>query len=322
MCTSHPDVPSASLNSGWTYYDRVQPDAHGQTVLDFYAQRYPHSSRATWRERIETGAVRLDGRPTTPEAVLFPGRRLSYHRPPWREPDVPCTFALLYEDPHVLAVAKPSGLPVLPGGHCLENTLLALVRRRYGGAPPPAPIHRLGRGTSGIVLFARTALAKRALSEDLSERRFVKIYRALAGGVTMPDEFTVETPIGRIPYPQIGALYAAAPHGKPARTECRVLCRDREKDRSLLHVRIHTGRPHQIRIHLAAAGFPLAGDPLYGIGGRPAPRPGGGRLPLPGDCGYHLHAHRVRFTHPETGRTVAVTCTPPPILRTPEERIS
>ena len=311
--------PSARhrLNHGWTYFDRVHADAQGQTVLDFYA-RYPHSSREDWQQRIQSGAVLLNGHRTQPDVRLSVGQLLAYHRAPWREPDVPRSFAVLHRDHHVLAVAKPSGLPVLPGGHHLENTLLACVRERYGNTP--APVHRLGRATSGIVLFARTPLAKQRLSQDFRSGRIQKLYRALATGAAMPDRFSVDKPIGRVPYPVIGALHAVDPHGRPSRSDCRVLHRDPQHNRALLEVDILTGRPHQIRIHLAAAGYPLVGDPLYRAGGLPVAHSGNDPLPLPGDCGYHLHAHRIRFSHPQTRRTVTVTCLPPPILRTPEER--
>lgn len=315
LLTKMPRYRINHTNHGWTYANRIDARSEGETVLGFYTSRYPHSTRETWSERISLGIVRLDGAPTSPDAVLSRGQRLTYSRPSWQEPDVPGPFAVLHEDDAVLAVAKPSGLPVLPGGNHLENTLLAFVRSRYGDDPLPAPVHRIGRATSGIVLFARTAEAGRSLSEDLLTGRIEKVYRALACGTDMPDRFDVETPIGRVPYPRIGTLHAAAPDGRPSHSVCRVLHRDRDNDRALLSVRILTGRPHQIRIHLAAAGHPLVGDPLYGFGGLPLPPPSVGRLPLPGDCGYHLHAHKVRFTHPDTGEAVEIVCQPPPLLR-------
>ncbi len=313
MCENTP------TNQGWTYRNRIGKDAAGETVLLFYFRRYPHSSREAWRKRIVSGDVRLDDRPTTPETRLFAGQRLTYYRKPWREPDAPCSFALLYEDDHLIAADKPAGLPVLPGGHHLRNTLLSRIREQFPEIPGPAPLHRLGRGTSGLVLFARSGLARRALSEDFRNRRVCKFYRALVAGTDMPDRFAVDVPIGRIPFAPTRYLYAATSGGKPARTECRVLNRDRDGNRSLIRVNLVTGRAHQIRIHLAAAGHPLIDDPLYRAGGRPAVSAAGDRAPLPGDIGYHLHAHELHFIHPATRRKVHLTCPPPLILRTPAE---
>lgn len=310
---------STEINHGWTYRNLIQPDAAGETVLQFYLRRYPHSSAEAWRKRILSGEVRLNDRPTTPETLLSTGQRLTYHRKPWPEPDAPVSFALLYEDEHLIAVAKPAGLPVLPGGQRLRNTLLARVRERYPETPGPAPLHRLGRGTSGVVLFARTETARRVLSDDFRNRRICKIYRALVAGTDMPDRFAVDVPIGRIPYPPTRYLYAATSEGKPARTECRVLNRIPDGNRSLIRVNLITGRAHQIRIHLAAAGHPLIDDPLYRSGGLPEVPTAGGRAPLPGDIGYHLHARELHFTHPATSRIVHLACLPPPILRTPAE---
>jgi 23S rRNA pseudouridine1911/1915/1917 synthase len=136
-----------------------------------------------------------------------------------------------------------------------------------------------------------------------------KVYRALASGVPEKDELVIEDPIGPAPHALLGKVYAAGPGGKRALSRVRVI--ERRKDCSLLDVRIETGRPHQIRIHLAAAGFPLEGDPLYAAGG-------GFREPgtaLPGDGGYLLHAARLRLRHPATGSPFEVSCLPPPELR-------
>jgi 23S rRNA pseudouridine1911/1915/1917 synthase len=301
-----------TLNQGWTYRDRIENATAGQSVLGFYTHYYPHSSLEVWRQRIEAGLIRLDGRTTEVGALLVVGQELSYHRPPWREPEVPRDLSILYEDAAIVAVAKPAGLPVLPGGGFLENTLWAQVGRLY--ADKPVPIHRLGRGTSGIVVFARSPGARRQLSADLREGRIRKIYRALASGTSMADEFVVREPIGRVSHPHLGYVYAAVPGGKNARTECRVLQRDFVRQQTLLEVDIPTGRPHQIRIHLAAFGHPLVGDPLYGKGGVAILAAGVERTALPGDCGYHLHALQVCFIHPDSGEAVEITCPPPKIL--------
>ncbi|MFH1572063.1 MAG: pseudouridine synthase [Gemmatimonadota bacterium] len=311
-------MPGAA-NKGWTYADQVPGEAAGQAVLEFYAGRYPHSTREEWRARIAAGLVRLDGLPARAEQALRPGQQLEYRRPPWREPEAPLTLEVLHEDADLVAVAKPSGLPVLPGGGYLEHTLLALVRRRYRDRP--APVHRLGRATSGVVLFARSTRARRWLSAALEEGRARKRYRALVQGSDLPAEFEVTVPIGRVPYGPLGQVHAAAPGGRPSRSRVRVLERRPMAPApcALVEVEIPTGRPHQIRIHLAAAGHPLVGDPLYAPGGGPLAPPAAGRPPLPGDGGYLLHALAVTFAHPDDLRQMTIYCRPPPALETRSE---
>lgn len=307
------------MNRGFCYKDEIGLDGAGESVIAFYTTRYTHSSEREWRERIEQGAVRLDGAMVAPGTLLRAGQTLSYERAPWNEPDAPSTFEVLHEDGDLLAVDKPSGLPVLPGGHYLDHTLLALVRARFTGEVPPSPLHRLGRATSGIVLFARTEEALRRLTAEFVERRIAKIYRALVAGVGLPSEQVVDAPIGRVPYPPTGKLHAATRDGAPSKSFFRLLAEDREHSQSLVEVRIVTGRPHQIRIHAAVIGHPLVGDPLYIAGGGPGPVVPGRRPPLPGDCGYHLHAMRLAFRHPRTGEDLEVFSPPPPPLRTPDE---
>ncbi|MEB3886892.1 RluA family pseudouridine synthase [Lyngbya sp. CCY1209] len=299
------------LNSGWTYRDRVDRKSAGLTVLDYYAGRYRHSTEMEWRDRLDAGQIWLDGKPAIAEMRLQPGQELVYHRPPWKEPDVPLFFQVLYEDADLLVVAKPSGLPVMPGGGFLEHTLLGQLQRRYP-EETPVPIHRLGRGTSGLVLLARSQTARSHLTRQMRDRQIGKVYLALASGCPDRDEFGIDRAIGKIPHPVLGYIYGAAADGLFARSDCRVL--KRCGDRAIIEVTILTGRPHQIRIHLAAAGFPLVGDPLYEIGGKPR-SPEGDTVPVPGDCGYWLHAYSLSFRHPKTGATLRITAPPPPELR-------
>lgn len=295
-------VCPARFNDGWLYCDRIPKHHPPTTVLDYYTQRYRHSDRATWQARIASDQVLLDDRPTTADTQLAAGQTLSYRRSPWQEPPTPLDIATLYEDDVLLVVDKPSGLPVLPGGNFLQHTLLWQLRQR---CPTVSPIHRLGRGTSGLVLLAKTKAARAYLSQQLRQRRLGKTYRALiAAAPNLPDRFTIEQPIGKIPYPQLGYIYGANPAGLEARSNGRVL--NRRLNATLLDVDILTGRPHQIRIHLATVGYPLLGDPLYAAGGQPHPE----GTAIPSDCGYWLHAHQLTFNHPE-GKTMALTCEPP-----------
>jgi len=293
-------------NRGWDYQERLGAEAEGAVLLDYLAERHRHSSAAEWNERIDSGRVLLDAQPARADSVLRRGQTLVWRRPPWREPDAPASFAVLHQDADLVAVAKPAGLPTLPGGGFLRMTLLHQVRAH---APDAAPLHRLGRWTSGVVLFARTRAARRELSRQWAAREIGKRYRALARGVPERWEFAIDTPIGPVPHALLGSVHGASPRGKPSSSLVNVL--EQRRDVFLCDVRITTGRPHQIRIHLAAAGFPLVGDPLYARGGVPA----AGCAALPGDPGYRLHAAELVFTHPRSRRRTSIECAPPPPLR-------
>jgi 23S rRNA pseudouridine1911/1915/1917 synthase len=158
--------------------------------------------------------------------------------------------------------------------------------------------------------LARSPLAKSHLAQQMRDRRIHKIYLALVGSGSMPDEFAIVHSIGKISHPVLGYIYGATPQGKFAQSDCQVIRRDAET--TLLAVTILTGRPHQIRIHLAAAGYPLIGDPLYLVGG--IPRLEDEKQPVPGDCGYYLHAWRLAFAHPRTEQEMSFVCPPPAIL--------
>ncbi len=320
------------LNKGWTYLDKVATQSVGQSVLDYYTQRYRHSEQAVWQARIETGQVLLDGDRTQTDTRLKQGQTLSYARSPWREPTAPLTFEVLYEDEDLWVVDKPSGLPVLPGGGFLEHTLLHQLRVRYPNNQP-IPVHRLGRATSGAMLIAKSQAAREHLSRQFRQRTaelgssasrtLTKTYRALIGPTTLEqlgDRFICPYPIGKLPHNRLGYVYGhlTNSHTDPksttptksmvSRSNGTVL--QRNLDSTLVSVTIQTGRPHQIRIHLAAAGHPLIGDPLYPAGGIPDPDGSA----LPGDCGYHLHAHILRFAHPRTGESITITAPPPKVL--------
>jgi 23S rRNA pseudouridine1911/1915/1917 synthase len=293
-------------NEGFEYREQLGDVEDGESLLTYLARRYRHSSRGEWQSRIEAGQVLLDTRPARPDTLVRRGQTLGWHRPAWDEPDAPTSFAVLYDDGELLAVAKPAGLPTLPGGGFLVNTLLHRVRAY---APEAAPMHRLGRWTSGVVLFARTRDARAGLTRQWTRTSVRKRYRALATGRPTVDEWSIDTPIGPVPHPLLGSVHAASATGKPSFSRVEVL--ERRGERFLCDVRIPTGRPHQIRIHLAAAGYPLAGDPLYAAGGLPTP----GSTAVPGDPGYSLHAAELSFEHPATGRSVTIDCAPPAVLR-------
>jgi 23S rRNA pseudouridine1911/1915/1917 synthase len=285
------------LNRGYAYATIIGSESRGQTLLSHLARLYPHSTAQAWQQRLNDGEVTLDGETATGSEVVASGQALVWNRPPWMEPAVPQHFEVLFEDSHLLAVNKPSGLPTLPAGGFLENTLLRLAQKR---TPDAHPVHRLGRATSGIVLFARTPQAASHLSAQWNTPGIRKTYRALSQNIAQQDAYEILTPIGRVPHPRIGSVWAAHPDGKPAKSLAKVISRG--IGTTIFEVSLHSGRPHQIRIHLASIGHPLVGDPLYGSTGQPLENLPG----LPGDGGYFLHAQYLEFQHPMTGERISL----------------
>ena len=301
-----------TLNSGWTYREQVGPEGDGLTVLEFLAATRHHSTSEEWARRLERGEVEIEGKRASSTMVLHPGQTIVWHRPPWDEPDVPANYRIVHEDESIIAVDKPAGLPTMPAGGFLNHTLLALIRKNY---PEASPLHRLGRHTSGLVLFARNRTAASELARAWRDHTVKKTYRALALGETRTEMFVIDVPIGPVPHPLLGTVQAASEGGKPSHSVAVVL--EGGRDRTLFNVDIMTGRPHQIRIHLAYAGHPLIGDPLYEAGGGLKRHPG-----LPGDGGYLLHAERLQFAHPASGKRMSLHAIPPPALQTRAEQVT
>lgn len=307
----------AACNHGWAYRDRIARAGSGMGLMAFYAERYGHSSREVWERRLAAGEISRNGVTLGADAVLAGGDRLVWRRPPWSEPAVPAHWGVIHDDGDLVVIDKPSGLPVLPAGGFLEHTVLRLLERRHGDDPAgvPRPVHRLGRFTSGLLVCARRPATRAWLSAQLRESTGSvasgssggvgggvppcrKLYRALLlpGRLALAtgDSLAITTAIGRQPHPPLGEIWCAAeaddPAALPARSQLTLLANGSEAD--LVEVAIISGRPHQIRIHCAAIGAPLRGDPLYLPGGRA--RPGG----LPGEGGYRLQARWLRLHRP------------------------
>ena len=318
----------AALNHGHAYRNRVGPaDAAVGSVSAFYASRYGHSSARVWRQRIAAGEIGRNGQQLRADGELSVGDRLVWHRPPWQEAAVPVLPSPLFDDGDLVVFNKPSGLPVLPAGGFLEHTLLRQIERQVaagaldGRGGMPRPVHRLGRFTSGLLLCARriasrawlsallrestasrsgaAILRQNATTVALSQSPCRKTYRALLQA-PMPgsplcdlapgDSLEITTAIGRRSHPRLGQLWCAAagdPEALPASSRLTLL--EPIAQAALVEVAITTGRPHQIRIHTAALGAPLLGDPLFAPGGVAKGEA------LPGDGGYLLHAHRLRL---------------------------
>jgi RluA family pseudouridine synthase len=212
------------------------------------------------RRRVEAGAVYLDGRRVRDPAVaLRAGQRIAVHETPAA---TRAAWTVAFEGPDAVVIDKPAGLPVAAergGGRSLD----AEVAARWPGA---TLLHRIDRETSGLVLFARGRDARRRLQTDLGAGRIRRLYAAVVAGEP-PDALRLDAAIGPDPADP-RRMRAAVPGGKPALTVARVV--RRAAGRALLEVELHTGRTHQIRAHLAGAGYPILGDRAYG--GPPAPR--------------------------------------------------
>ncbi|PRQ58856.1 putative 23S rRNA pseudouridine(1911/1915/1917) synthase [Rosa chinensis] len=355
-------LPWPDLNDGLSYNDVVKPSDSELTLIEFYSSKYKSSAPLQgWLQRIRNGQITVDGEVVRDSnTILRVGSELVYHRLAWREPDAPYLLEVLYEDDDMIALNKPGGLQVLPGGLFQQRTVLTQLLWRQTQKihhlacqeSHPVPVHRLGRGTSGILLCAKTKHAKTQLAAYFADgtshigddsdtnmklhtiRKISKIYRALVTGILCEDEVIVKQPIGTVRYPGVAkGLYVASPTGKPALSKVEVLERDIQKNHTIVQVEIQSGRPHQIRIHLSFIGHPLLGDLLYVAGGQPKclgsdfvdesfADDGGFKRPtkpVPGDCGYNLHAHQVVLSHPSSNEVIKITAPLPLVLRTREE---
>lgn len=277
----------SNSNSGYSFRHALGQSAASHTTLSYLSEHFSHSTRDEWLARIQAQEILIDHSIATGEELLKPGGTLIWNRPGWVEPNVPMDYVVLYRDDYLLAVHKPSGLPTLPGAGFYRNTLLSQVQHEF---PTATPLHRLGRSTSGIVLFAMDGQTRSVMSQRWE--RIQKWYRVLVQGIVGFESLCVRTPIGPIPHPRLGSIHGASWRGKPSRSLVEVM--EHRHSTSLCSVELMTGRPHQIRIHLASIGHPLVGDPVYAVGGGLVDENPG----LPGDAGYFLHAHRLRFQHP------------------------
>ncbi len=263
------------------------------------AERYRHSSLTTWLQRLAAAELSCNGEVLHSDRVLAAGDVIHWHRPPWLEAAIPDQWDTLHDDGDVLVVNKPSGLPVMPGGGFLNHTLMALLERRshcLGEALVPKPIHRLGRFTSGLQVCARRPETRAALSNQFRpEGGCRKTYLAWTPRVeSLQHGHTLEvtTDVVERRHPWLGWVWGPEPKTpvplrKRLSAQSVLRLRERRDAGDLLEVLIRTGRPHQIRIHLAQIGCPLLGDPLYRSDQEFC------ATATPGDGGYQLHAWRL-----------------------------
>ncbi len=277
----------------------------GKRVDLFLRDQMPLYSRARLQSWIRGGRVVADGVALKSSYLLRGNETIEVEPealPPLKATPEALPLTILYEDDDVVAVDKPAGMVVHAGAGCKTGTLVNALLHRFeslsgvGGELRPGIVHRLDRFTSGVILAARHDLAHRRLAAQFVARSTQKTYIALVHGLLAKDQGRIEKPIARDPIKRI-RMTARLERGRAALTEYRVL-RRYEPGFTLVEVRIHTGRTHQIRVHFASLGHPVAGDQLYG-----APTKIKNRPPL---NRYFLHACRIQFEHPMTGKTTII----------------
>jgi 23S rRNA pseudouridine1911/1915/1917 synthase len=272
----------------------------------------PELSRARLQALIDGGYVRVEGATKKPAHRLRGGEAVSIEIPPAPPQELapePMALAIVHEDEHVLVVDKPAGMVVHPGAGVSRGTLAAGVLAHapetasVGGQRRPGVVHRLDKGTSGLLVVAKTTSAYHALVAQLAARAVTREYLAIVHGRVAPAEGRVDAPIGRDPHHRQRMAIRPDGQGRRAVTQFRVL--ERFDGFTLVECRLETGRTHQIRVHLASLGHPVAGDEVYGRG----------RPPLPVDVeGVALHAARLAFEHPVAQRRVEFASPLPPRL--------
>lgn len=292
---------------------RVEAPEAGERLDRVLASRL-QLSRSRLKALIEAGHVAADGATIRdPSAKVKPGQAFVVEVPP-PEPDRPEPQAIpldiRYEDEHLLVLEKPAGLVVHPApGNpdlTLVNALLAHCGEALsgiGGVKRPGIVHRLDKDTSGLMVVAKSELAQNKLAAAFAAREIDRAYLALVWGVPLPRVGEITGNIGRSRTNR-QKMAVVASGGKPAITRYKVL-KEWQGLAALVECRLATGRTHQIRVHLAAKGHPLVGDPVYGSGrqARRAAGPAGAALArFPRQA---LHAYRLGFVHPATGERLA-----------------
>ncbi|MDR3043925.1 MAG: dephospho-CoA kinase [Desulfovibrio sp.] len=283
-----------------------EKDGHGDAV-----------SREKVKRAIRDGAATVQGRPcTVPNTRVEPGQTvtLTLAVPAAKVTPEEGDLAVLYRDAAIAVLDKPAGLTVHPCPSCPEGTLVHRLVRHFPELAAqegfrPGIVHRIDKDTSGLLLVALTEAVRLELSRAFAQREVHKEYLALVHGVPAP-QGELDAPIGRHPLHKVKmAVVPENRGGKPARSAWRVLLADPDGRFALVAVRIFTGRTHQIRVHMAHLGHPLWQDAVYGPAETAPPAAG---EPPNFPPRQMLHAWRLSFRHPETGKDMHFTCPPPP----------
>jgi 23S rRNA pseudouridine1911/1915/1917 synthase len=285
------------------------------TRLDAWlAAHLPDLSRTRIRALVDAGHVRVNGVLLKASHRLKTGERVDAEIPP-PPPEEMAAEAIplhvVFEDEHVLVVDKPAGMVTHPGAGQRTGTLAAAALAHapeiagVGGPRRPGIVHRLDKGTSGLIVLTKTRQAYESLTAQLARRTVSRRYLCLVHGALPRAEGVIDAPIGRDPRSRIRMAVTAEGRGKRAVTRFRVL--ERFPGVSFVECRLETGRTHQIRVHLASLGHPLLGDETYGRRVlHKAPDPELAAL-IAGLHGVALHAAGLSFLHPSSGRPVELT---------------
>jgi 23S rRNA pseudouridine1911/1915/1917 synthase len=271
----------------------------------------PLGSRAKAQSLIDADRVTVDGESRPKRHVVQPGERVEIRIPPRTRLEAAsgsAEFAVAYEDDDLLIVDKPAGVVVHPARGHASGTLAQALAGRSGGGEDPARagiVHRLDRDTSGLLVVAKNEATHRALKSLLASRQLRREYLVLVDGRVPARTGTIDAPIGRHPRDRL-RMSIESDRPRAARTHFEI--ESLLPGATLLKVVLETGRTHQIRVHLASIGHPVSGDPLYGAAGRYGLRR------------QFLHAHRLTFDHPVSGRRVDVRSPLPEDLRAGLER--
>ena len=261
----------------------------------FLAKRLPEYSRSRLQQLIRTGFVRLNEQVPRPRQIVRSGDKIDLLEPPLEKIETlpePIPLDVLFEDDDLIVINKPAGLTVHPGAgqreHTLVNALLSYCTTLsgIGGKERPGIVHRLDKETSGCVVVAKNDMAHRELSKQFAARTVEKIYLALVAGKLRKPAGLIEEKIGRHPVHR-RRMRVTSLRGRTATTEYRVIRSSNQA--SLIECRLHSGRTHQVRVHLHHLGHPVLGDKIY------APR-FAKNFPR-----QMLHAWKLGFHHPGTG---------------------